>query len=147
MRYTKELQEKVCDEINQGVSPEECARKHGLSADVVIKWTKVNLTAQRAAEVAVRKYQTEVTAAECEITNEVSPLLDTEIDDKDYLKMCEKITKSLYGLVSNVVIKERDINISQKSSRETAAILKIADKWRQNPFIGIWRRRSDSSEQ
>lgn len=147
MRYTKELQKKVCDEIEQGFSPEECARKHGLSADVVIKWTKVNLTMQRATEVAVRKYQTEVSAAECEITNEVSPLLDSNIKDRDYLRMCEKITKSLYGLVSNVVIKERDINIRQESSREAMAILRIADKWRQNPFISLWQKKHGLSKQ
>ena len=147
MRYTKELQKTVCYEIEQGVSPEECAKKHGLSADVVIKWTKVNLTMQRATEVAVRKYQTEVSAAECEITNEVSPLLNPKVKDKDYLRMCERVTKSLYGLVSNVVIKERDINISQESSRETAAILKIADKWSQNPFISLWRKKNGLSKQ
>ena len=146
MRYTKELQKKVCTDIDKGISPEECAEKYGLSSDVVIKWTKLNLTTQRAAEISIRKYQTEVSETECEIINEVSSMLDAKIKDSDYLRLCENVTKSLYRLVSNVVIKERDINIRQESSRETMVLLKIADTWNSNPFIKTWQKEHGKDE-
>ena len=54
MRYTKDLQKNVCDDIQFGLTPQQCAEKYGIPVSVVIKWNGLEMTAQRAAEIAFR---------------------------------------------------------------------------------------------
>lgn len=142
MRYTKELQKKVCGEIDGGMPPRECAERNNIPVELVVKWTNLDVTEQRAGEIAIRKYQPEVTETEAEITGSMSEHIDMNISDSAYLGLCKRISKSLYGLVSKVVRKERHMLPAAKKQSDGAKIFDITEKWRANPFIRKYAART-----
>ena len=135
MRYTKELQENVCKDIKYGFTPQQCADKYGIPVSVVIKWNGLEVTEQRAAEIAVRKYQVEVEETETEITNKIDEYLDPDISDDDFEKVCKNISKPLYKLVANVVKKERQLNPHEDPKSDAEVILEITERWKDNKFV------------
>lgn len=135
MRYTKALQKKVYEEIKKGVSPDKCSRDYGVPVAIIVKWAGLDLTEQRAREIAVRKYQPEVSETEAEITGTFSVHLCEDISDADYLGVCRKVSKSLYALVADVIRHERQMDIPEEQEPDGEKIMKITEKWRENPFI------------
>ena len=95
MRYTKELQANVCEDIQYGLTPQQCAEKYNVPVAVVIKWNGLEMTEQRAAEIALRKYQVEVSNTEADITNRLDEYLNPDMPDDDYFKVCELVSKPL----------------------------------------------------
>jgi hypothetical protein len=138
MRYTKELQKNVCEDIQYGLTPQQCADKYGLPVSIVIKWNGLEVTEQRAAEIALRKYQVEVSNTEADITDKLDYYLDPDMSDEDFFKVCEIITKPLYKLVAEVVKKERQLNPREEPKSDAQIIIEIANKWKDNKFIKMY---------
>lgn len=138
MRYTKELQKNVCEDIQYGLTPQQCADKYGLPVSIVIKWNGLEVTEQRAAEIALRKYQVEVSNTEADITDKLDYYLDPEMSDEDFFKVCDIITKPLYKLVAEVVKKERQLNPREEPKSDAQIIIEIANKWKDNKFIKMY---------
>lgn len=138
MRYTKELQKNVCEDIQYGLTPQQCADKYGLPVSIVIKWNGLEVTEQRAAEIALRKYQVEVSNTEADITDKLDYYLDPDMSDEDFFKVCDIITKPLYKLVAEVVKKERQLNPREESKSDAQIIIEIANKWKDNKFIKMY---------
>lgn len=137
MRYTKELQANVCEDIRSGLSVNECAEKYDIPVSVVLKWNNLDIPVERAKEIALRKYQVEVEEAEVNLTGSLSSYFDTRISDDDYLNACNKVSKSLYALASKIVKKERDLNQVPDNGKPSDAqiIAEIVKKWKNNPFL------------
>lgn len=135
MRYTKELQQCVCDDIKLGFTPQECAEKYDLPVNVIIKWNGLEITEQQAAEIALRKYQSEVSSAETDITDKIDKYLDRNMDDDDFFKVCDIVSKNLYKLVANVVKKERQLNPREEPMSDAQIIISITNKWKGNKFL------------
>jgi len=138
MRYTKELQKNVCEDIQYGLTPQQCADKYGLPVSIVIKWNGLEVTEQRAAEIALRKYQVEVSNTEADITDKLDYYLDPDMSDEDFFKVCDIITKPLYKLVAEVVKKERQLNPREEPKSDAQIIIEIANKWKDNKFIKMY---------
>lgn len=134
MRYTKQLQADVKKEIANGMSAQDCAKKHGIPLSVVVKWNDLKVPVQRANEIAVRKYQTEVLDTETAIDRCVVGIIRPDISDESYLKTCENISKKLFELVSKVVSKERELN-PHIEKFDSDVIDEITQKWANNQFI------------
>ena len=138
MRYTKELQANVCDDIRYGLSPQQCAEKYNIPISVVIKWNGLEISEQRAAEIAIRKYQVEVSNTEADIINRLSKYLDPDMPDDELFKICDFVTKFIYKLVANVVKKERQLNPHEDPKSDAEIIIEIANKWKDNKFIKVY---------
>lgn len=138
MRYTKELQKAVCEDIQYGLTPQQCADKYNLPISIVIKWNGLEVTEQRAAEIALRKYQVEVSNTEADITDKLDYYLDPDMSDEDFFKVCDIITKPLYKLVAEVVKKERQLNPREEPKSDAQLIIEIANKWKDNKFIKMY---------
>ena len=138
MRYTKELQKAVCEDIQYGLTPQQCADKYNLPISIVIKWNGLEVTEQRAAEIALRKYQVEVSNTEADITDKLDYYLDPDMSDEDFFKVCDIITKPLYKLVAEVVKKERQLNPREEPKSDAQLIIEIANKWKENKFIKMY---------
>ena len=138
MRYTKELQKAVCEDIQYGLTPQQCADKYNLPISIVIKWNGLEVTEQRAAEIALRKYQVEVSNTEADITDKLDYYLDPDMSDEDFFKVCDIITKPLYKLVAEVVKKERQLNPREEPKSDAQLIIEIANKWKDNKFIKLY---------
>lgn len=138
MRYTKELQANVCEDIQYGLTPQQCAEKYNVPVSVVIKWNGLDITEQRAAEIALRKYQQEVSNTEADITDHIGEYLDPEMSDDEYFKVCDMITKPLYKLVAEVVKKERQLNPHEDPKPDAQIIIEITNKWSDNKFIKMY---------
>ena len=138
MRYTKELQKNVCEDIQYGLTPQQCADKYGLPVSIVIKWNGLEVTEQRAAEIALRKYQVEVSNTEADITDKLDYYLDPDMSDEDFFKVCDIITKPLYKLVAEVVKKERQLNPREEPKSDAQLIIEITNKWKDNKFIKLY---------
>ena len=138
MRYTKELQANVCEDIKYGLTPQACSEKYGIPVNVIIKWNNLEMSAQRAAEIALRKYQVEVSETEAVITDKLSEVLDTDVSDEEYFKLCDSVSKTLYKLVADVVIKERQLNHTEDKKTDAEIIIEIVNKWKENKFIKVF---------
>ncbi len=140
MRYTKDLQAQVCKEIKLGSTAKDCAEKYGLPVSVILKWTNLSISEQRAKEIALRKYQVQVSEAEADLTNKLADAFDPDMSDDEYFNACDTVSKTLYSLVSEVVRQERDLN--QKSDVEDDSdaqiIVEITNKWKDNKFIRMF---------
>lgn len=136
MRYTKELQAQVCKDIKQGYTAQECSEKYNLPVSVILKWNNLHIPEQRAKEIALRKYQVEVSSAEADLTNKLADVFDPDMTDDEYFEACDKISKTLYSLVSEVVRQERDLNQKTDDEKNDAQIIvEITNKWKDNKFI------------
>lgn len=135
LRYTKQLQADVCSDIKYGLSPQECAAKHGIPVSVVLKWNDLNIPAQRAKEIALRKYQADVSETEAELADRLSAYFDRNVNDDEYLKLCEAISATLFSLVSEIVKKERNLNPHEDPQTDAEIIAEITSKWNGNNFL------------
>ena len=135
MRYTKEVQANVCEDIQYGLTPQQCAEKYNVPLSVVIKWNGLEMTEQRAAEIAIRKYQEEVSNAEADLTDRLGEYFNPGMSDDDYFKACELVGKKLYKLVAEVVKKERQLNPHEDPKSDSEIIIEITNKWKDNKFI------------
>ena len=138
MRYTKELQANVCEDIQFGLTPQQCAEKYNVPLSVVIKWNGLEISEQRAAEIALRKYQAEVSNTEADITNRLEEYLDPDMSDEEYFELCNKVSKPLYKLVAEVVKKERQLNPKEDPKPDAQVIIEITNKWNSNSFIRMY---------
>lgn len=138
MRYTKELQANVCKDIEQGLTPQQCSEKYNVPISVIIKWNNLEVSEQRAAEIALRKYQVEVCDTEAIITDSLSDVLNKDISDDAYFKLCDNVSKTLYKLVADVVTKERQLNPREEKKSDAEIIIEIANKWKDNKFIKVY---------
>lgn len=146
MRYTKALQKKVYEEIKNGVSPAKCSEDYGIPMPIIIRWAGLDLTEQRAKEIAIRKYQPEVSEAEAEITGTFSAHLSQSISDADYLGICRKVSKSLYSLTADIIRRERRMAPPEEPEADGKRIIEIAEKWRENPFIQKYSLENKNDE-
>lgn len=138
MRYTKEIQDNVKSDIKKGLSASECSKKYELPVSVILKWNKINTSDQRAKEIALRKYQEIVSLAETKVTEKISENLKESISDDDYLDMCDKISRLLYTMASEIIKKERDLN--QKTDiYDGEVIMEITERWGENNFIKSYK--------
>ena len=135
MRYTKELQSNVCSDIKHGLSPQECAGKYGIPVSVILKWNDLGIPAQRAKEIALRKYQAEVSKAEADISDRLSDCLRSDIDDEKYIKVCDKISGTLFSLAAEIVRKERNLNPHEDPPTDAEIIIGLTSKWNGNRFL------------
>lgn len=135
MRYTKEVQANVCEDIQYGLTPQQCAEKYNVPVAVVIKWNGLEMTEQRAAEIALRKYQVEVSNMEADITDRLGEYFNPNMTDDDYFQACEMVGKKLYKLVAEVVKKERQLNPHEDPKSDPEIIIEITNKWKDNKFI------------
>ena len=135
MRYTKELQKNVCADIKYGLTPQQCSEKYNVPVTIILKWANLKQSSQRAKEIALRKYQVEVSEAEADIMTKFSPYFARYLSDSDYLKICSKVSEVLYKLSSEIVKKERDLNPHQDTPDCIDIICGIAGKWSENPFL------------
>jgi hypothetical protein len=138
LRYTKELQANVCDDIKYGLTPQQCSEKYNIPISVIIKWNNLEMPAQRAAEIALRKYQVEVSDTEAIITDRLCDVLDTNVSDEEYFKLCDSISKTLYKLVADVVTKERQLNPHDEPKSDAEIIIEITNKWKDNKFLKVF---------
>ncbi len=134
MRYTKELQENVRVDIKRGMSPNSCSEKYGIPVSVVLRWNNINTSQQRAKEIALRKYQDTVSLTETKLEEKISKNLKDSISDDEYLKMCDKISESLYNMASEIIKEERDLNQKQ-DIYDGQVIMEITNRWSNNNFI------------
>ena len=135
MRYTKELQNNVCSDIKYGLTPQECAEKYKIPMAVVLKWNNLDMPVQRAKEIALRKYQVEVSEAEAAITDRLSPYLTEDTDDEKFVKICKGISGTLFALTSEIVRKERNLNPHEDPPDNAEIMAAITRKWLGNPFL------------
>ena len=139
LRYTKQLQENVCNDIKLGLSPQQCSEIYNVPISVIIKWNNLEISAQRAAEIALRKYQAEVCDTEAIITDKFSSVLREDVSDDEYFKLCDSVSKILYKLVAEVVTKERQLNPREEPKSDAEIIIEIANKWKDNSFIKVYQ--------
>lgn len=139
MRYTKELQTKVCQDIKLGLSPQQCSDIYNVPISVIIKWNNLEISAQRAAEIALRKYQVEVSDTEAIITDRFSSVLSKDVSDDEYFRLCDSVSKTLYKLVADVVTKERQLNPREEPKSDAQIIIEITNKWKDNSFIKVYQ--------
>lgn len=137
MRYTKELQANVCEDIKAGLSVNECASKYDVPVSVVLKWNNLDIPVERAKEIAIRKYQVEVGETEADLTEKLAKYFDEDISDDDYIAACDKVSKSLFSLASKIIKKERDLNQVPDNGKQSDAqiIVEITNRWKDNKFI------------
>ena len=138
MRYTKELQKNVCNDISFGLTPAQCAAKYGVPVSVVIKWNGLEMTEQRAAEIAIRKYQAEVSSTEADISSRLDEYLAPDISDEELFKIDGMISKKLFKLVADVVKKERELRPQEERKSDAQIIIEIANKWKDNKFVKMY---------
>ena len=140
MRYTKELQANVCEDIKAGLSVNECASKYDVPVSVVLKWNNLDIPVERAKEIAIRKYQVEVGETEADLTEKLAKYFDENISDDDYIAACDKVSKSLFSLVSKIIKKERDLNQVPDNGKQSDAqiIVEITNRWKDNKFIKMF---------
>lgn len=138
MRYTKELQADVCNDIKYGLTPQECSEKYNIPVSVVIKWNGLDYSEQKAAEVALRKYQKEISDTETDITDSLARYLDPNLSDEAYFKVCDIVTKPLYKLVKKVVQKERELHPKEEPKSDAQIIFEITNRWSDNKFIKMY---------
>ena len=139
MRYTKELQKNVCNDIQFGLTPVQCAKKYGVPVSVVIKWNGLEMTEQRAAEIAIRKYQVEVSNTEADISSRLDEYLDPDISDEELFRIDSMISKKLFKLVADVVKKERELKPQEEKKSDAQVIIEITNKWKDNKFIRMYQ--------
>lgn len=142
MRYTKELQESVCEDIRYGLSPQECSEKWNVPISVILKWNNLSIPVERAKEIAIRKYQVEVSEAEADLMEKLSSCIDPNISDDEYLRISDKVSKSFYALSSKIIRKERDLNQNLDNGKNCDAkiILDISKKWYGNAFLDKYKK-------
>lgn len=138
MRYTKELQKNVCNDIQFGLTPAQCAKKYGVPVSVVIKWNGLEMTEQRAAEIAIRKYQVEVSNTEADISSRLDEYLDPDISDEELFRIDSMISKKLFKLVADVVKKERELRPQEEKKSDAQIIIEITNRWKDNKFIKMY---------
>ena len=139
MRYTKDLQRNVCEDIKFGLTPEQCAKKYGVPVSVVIKWNGLEITEQRAAEIAIRKYQVEVSNAEADISSRLDGYLNPDISDEDLFKIDGMISKKLFKLVADVVKKERELRPQEEKKSDAQIIIERTNKWKNNKYLRVYK--------
>jgi len=139
LRYSKELQANVCKDVSNGVSPADCAKKYGIPIGLVVRWNGLEVSEQRASEIALRKYQVEVSETEAVITDKISNYLSKNISDDEYFRICDSVSKMLYKLVASVIQKERQLNPSKDKKTDVEIIADLTMKWRNNKFIKAWK--------
>ena len=135
MRYTKELQENVCADIASGASPQECAEKYNIPVSVVLKWNNLDVPVQRAKEIALRKYQAEVSETEAQLMGKLSGHFSADISDDQFIKVQSDVSKALFSLAGNIVKKERELNPHEDPPSDAEIIMRITEKWQNNPFL------------
>lgn len=140
MRYTKELQTNVCNDIKEGVSVNECASKYDIPVSVILKWNNLDIPVERAKEIAIRKYQVEVGETEADLTEKLANYFDKNISDDDYLSACDKVSKSLFALASKIIKKERDLSQVPDNGKQSDAqiVVEITNRWKDNKFIRMY---------
>ncbi len=106
-----------------------------MPVSVILKWGNLDVPVQRAKEIALRKYQVEVSNAEAVFSGKLSQYLSTDIDDDDFMRLENDISKTLYSLVTEVVKKERELNPHEDPPSDTEVIKMITEKWSKNQFL------------
>lgn len=134
MRYTKELQDNVKTDINRGLSAEECSKKYDIPVSVILRWNNINTTDQRAKEIALRKYQENISSTEINLTNRISKSLKDDVSDDEYLELCDKISGELYSMAAEIIKQERDLN-QKRNIYDGEILLEITDRWNNNDSI------------
>lgn len=142
MRYTKELQASVCADIKSGISPNECSEKYNIPVNVILKWNNLDVPVQRAREIALRKYQSEVSEAEASLIGKLSGHFSSDISDDDFIKVEAEVSKTLFALAGDIVKKERELNPHEDPPSDAEIITEIVKRWNENKFI----RRLASTE-
>ena len=135
MRYTKDLQIAVCNDIEKGISIDKCSVKYSIPVTVIQKWCNLDITEEQAKVIALRKYQVEVSTAEAKIFTDLSHILNPDISDETYDKACNKLSSKLYALVAEIVKKERILTPREEPKTDAELIIEITDKWNRNQFI------------
>lgn len=135
MRYSKEMQANACADIKSGLSLSECAEKYSVPVSVIMKWNNLSIPEERAKEIALRKYQVEVSECEADLSSKLSAYFRPEMSDDSYIKVCSKISNLLFGLTAKIVKKERDLNPKDDEKTNGEILVEIANKWNNNKFI------------
>ena len=138
MRYTKEVQSNVCKDIQFGLTPQQCSDKYGVPVSVIIRWNNLEMPAQRAAEIALRKYQSEVSGAEARIMDAFSECLDPDVSDEMLFRAEESLSRMLFRLVADVVSKERRLNPQRDKPSDAQVIIEITNRWKDNRFLRMY---------
>lgn len=134
MRYTKELQSSVCKEVKEGMNPVKCAESHGLPLSIVMKWSGIEFPSERAKEIALRKYQPEITDSEIKTVRRLEKFLPKDMADDDYVAVCKAVSKTSCELVTEIVRQERNLN-PHDEPLDCEIIAEITRKWNSNKFI------------
>ena len=135
MRYTKELQANVCADVKSGLTPQECAEKYNVPVNVILKWNNLEVPIQRAKEIALRKYQVEVSEAEAVLAGKLADYLPEDIGDDDFIKLENEVSRTLYSLATEIVKKERELNPHEDPPTDAEIIVGITEKWSNNQFL------------
>lgn len=141
MRYTKDVQQKICFKIEQGYSVEECARLYNVPASVILKWTRQDISEQEIKVSALRKYQPEVSEIEARLMGKISAYMTDDLSDDDFVGISNGVSKELYNLATNIIKKERTsisapvAVIKVETPKEEEKILDIVRNWTSNPFM------------
>lgn len=138
MRYTKELQANVQKDIGYGLTPQQCSEKWNVPVSVVIKWNNLEISAQRAAEIALRKYQAEVSETEAKITDAFADCISADLSDEDLFRAEDKVSKQLFKMIANVVTEERRLNPHEDRPSDTEIVIEITNRWKDNKFIKMY---------
>ena len=97
------------------------------------------MTEQRAAEIAIRKYQVEVSNTEADISSRLDEYLDPDISDEELFRIDSMISKKLFKLVADVVKKERELRPQEEKKSDAQVIIEITNKWKDNKFIRMYQ--------
>ena len=147
MRYTKELQKSVCSELDKGATASDCSKKYGIPQDVVVRWGSLDMTEQKAREIALRKYIDEITLAGDKITSDVSEIADEDVSDRKWDDVCTGVQKTLLNLTAEVVKKERNLNPEITAEKTDSQIIdEIVEKWKDNPFLSYYQNIAKNFE-
>lgn len=129
MRYTKNLQMAVVEDIKDGMEIGACAAKYKLPEEVVIKWANLDYSFERAKDVTMHRYSPVISETEADITNLTAEAADcADMDDSEWDKYCKGVFSKVFNCVAKVVQAERKVFTSNAGEKDALLHLKVYEK-------------------
>ena len=132
MRYTKELQMAVVEDIQGGMNAAAAAAKYNIPEDVALRWANLDYSFERAKEAAMHCYSPLIGETEADITNDVAECVNcSSMDDDAWDKFCQRVFKRVFNCAAKVVQSERRTYTSNSTEKDVFQHMKVFNKVRE----------------
>lgn len=132
MRYTKELQMAVVEDIQNGMNAAAAAAKYNIPEDVALRWANLDYSFERAKEATMHRYSTIIGETEADITNDVAECVDCcDMDDDAWDKFCQRVFKIVFNCVAKIVQLERRTYTSNSTEKDILQHINVFNKQKE----------------